>query len=215
VQRTTLAVCLALPLAASCYSFNAPATVRTRHSIETHCPDDQVTVQDVGNDRFRAIGCGQRATYACFPRSAGSEEWDCRREEEQDPGTVFGTTAGGEQGQQVRDSSHVDAGVDAGLAHDAGAAPAVDAGAAAVVTPPAGDAPTAVRAAIAGHSADILGCTGRTSIGVHASWDAHGVVTFGLPGDLAGRPEESCVRTAIGPLTVAPPAGELMELVRR
>lgn len=203
-------------------AFGAPATVRMRHSMATGCPDGDVTVAEIpgGPDdtvrsRYRAVGCGARATYACRPRAAGSEEWDCRKEEEQDPGTIFGTTEGGDS---TGSSTMADGGVaDAGARTDAGAHAGTDGGVAASSGADAGvaaDPSAAVRAAIDAHAVDVLGCTGRASIGVHAVWDATGNVTFGLPGDLAGRPEEGCVRTAIGPLHVTGPAGELMDLVR-
>ncbi len=42
-----------------------PGTVVSRFSGEFVCPEKQIKVDKVGDDRFRATGCNRRANYRC------------------------------------------------------------------------------------------------------------------------------------------------------
>ncbi|MDW8281532.1 MAG: hypothetical protein RMK29_07465 [Myxococcales bacterium] len=45
--------------------FLRPGTVASRFAGEFVCPEDRVTVEKLGGDRFRATGCNRRAIYRC------------------------------------------------------------------------------------------------------------------------------------------------------
>jgi len=72
-----------------------------------------------------------------------------------------------------------------------------------------------VRAWIDAQREAILACTERTSAVVIARWDASGVVTLTLSGDLAGSTQEGCMRAATGAQQdTTGTSGELRHLVR-
>ena len=63
---------------------------RTRASNDLNCPEEQITVANIGGSSFRASGCGQQATYNCVQSSQNTLA--CVREE-QHPTTTTTTGA--------------------------------------------------------------------------------------------------------------------------
>jgi hypothetical protein len=73
-----------------------------------------------------------------------------------------------------------------------------------------------LRAAINARAADILTCAARERVAVSATYDAAGVVSISLQGELAGSAAEGCVRQALSELEVSSGAtsGQVLQLVR-
>ncbi len=63
---------------------------QTRAANDLKCPEDQITVANIGGSSFRATGCGQEATYNCVQSSQNTLA--CVREE-QHPATTTTTGA--------------------------------------------------------------------------------------------------------------------------
>ena len=51
--------------------------VSTRAANDFDCPKDQVEVEDIGGNAYKAEGCGQTGTYACV---GGGVNITCVRE---------------------------------------------------------------------------------------------------------------------------------------
>lgn len=95
-----------------------------------------------------------------------------------------------------------------------------DVGAGGEVPPPPEAPPTSgreavVRAGLDARRGDVLACASRPSVVVRATYASDGSVVFGLNGELAGSPEEGCVRAALDGVRVEPgEAGVVLHLVR-
>lgn len=53
---------------------------KTRAANDLRCPEEQIIVANIGGSSFRAIGCGQEATYNCIQSSENTLA--CVREEQ-------------------------------------------------------------------------------------------------------------------------------------
>lgn len=78
------------------------------------------------------------------------------------------------------------------------------------------DVERAIRNGLDARRADVLGCVGSERVGVRAAYDSDGRIVLSLQGDLAGSPEETCVREALAGVRVpaARRDGVLVHLVR-
>jgi hypothetical protein len=55
-------------LLAACHG---PEPLRPRASFDLDCPEDSITVTELGGDTYGASGCGRRGTYvwSCYAKS--------------------------------------------------------------------------------------------------------------------------------------------------
>src|SRR3972149_5508311 len=74
----------------------------------------------------------------------------------------------------------------------------------------------AVRSQLELRRSDVLVCTGRSTVGVRATYAADGTLDLALQGELRGSPEEDCVRNALRDLRIAAPqhSGVGVHLIR-
>jgi hypothetical protein len=75
-MRLSLVALLSCLMLAGCVTVEGQAT--TRFSNEFKCPEDSVTVEDIGGNGYRATGCGESATYVC--RRTNGNEVTCIRQ---------------------------------------------------------------------------------------------------------------------------------------
>lgn len=151
------------------------------------CGRRDVRGRDLGGGRFEVVGCGMDIVYAC-PRHAA--RWrGCELEQQQQPayavvqqpmqqqpqGAVVVVTAGGqvEQQQQVLVTPQAQ-------------------------TPQQQATEATVRQWLDGSRAQILACTQTQAALIEVTWDATGVPTIMLGGEMRGTPGENCVRQQLG-----------------
>lgn len=58
------------------------SAVRLRAANEFNCPEESITVEDLGADSYRVTGCEVVATYHCLSYGYGSGHVVCAKEEE-------------------------------------------------------------------------------------------------------------------------------------
>lgn len=169
-----------------------------------------VEVERTEAHRFHAEGCDRHADIVC---SEGALEPVCIRVRER--------TAGGEV--ESDDLAEEDVAEEEAAATDATLVPdgysieevepdpdaddeATDDDRGAIRAASSGAAETAIRRGLDARAEDVMACVDRDRVTVRATFHADGAVVLALTGDLAGSPEEGCVRSAIGDVRV--PAGE-------
>jgi len=223
-MRRGLSLLLLLLGAPSCGMLTSADIVRARHARQFGCPEPQVHAVELGDGTVRAWGCGPEVTYVC------RQDTYCRPE----PGAVV-RDSGAHRHHTEYSGSHATPpqnlappsqgyGV-AGTTHTGGAQATHSSGTAAG-GPSAGGGPTApvaamspadaVRRLLDTRRAEILVCTGRSAVGVRATFAADGVLDLALQGELRGSPEEDCVRNALRELRISAPdhSGVVVHLVR-
>ena len=135
----------------------------------------QLTPWIVGPNQYLIEGCGHQARYSCDAES-------CRIE-----GAVATLTPYVEP--------QISPGAVAAAANEPPPSLPTSAGAA---SPPPDDAEgDAVRAAIQAHRADLASCVDHLPLGVKVDYAPGVAPTISLRGDLAGKPEEGCVRAVL------------------
>jgi len=84
-------------------------------------------------------------------------------------------------------------------------------------TPGDPSADAAARDAVRARAASILACVAGETVALEVTWSADGALDASLRGELAGSPEESCVRAAIADLRIAAPGapGRILHAVQR
>ena len=163
---------LAFALCLGCANLDTGTAALRDAAAALDCPRAATDVEQLGDYRYRARGCGGEIVVAC---TSSSFEPRCFPER-------AGTQTAGDEAEST--------------------------------APP--DVERAIRNGLDARRADVLGCVGRERVGVRAAYDGDGRVVLALQGDLAGSPEEACVREALAGVRV-PAAGRdgvLVHLVR-
>lgn len=178
----------------ACASFDA--SVRARHLATEALACDAVALEPRGEAVWHAEGCGRAIDVACTTAHA---EPQCTR--------VRLRTS---QAASRSDASMRAAPEDAVPSRRSREPSGETRG-------PSGETrEQALRTVLEARRQDVLACVERDRVAVRARWDAQGAVTLALLGDLAGSPEEGCVRAALDDFR-APPGepGEIVHLLRR
>ena len=180
-----------------------------------------VTVERTEAHRFHATGCDRHADIVC---SEGSLDPVCIRVREHGVAAADGAddgnegAASGETNDDVvalsADGASIEEVEPDPLADDEAPGDAIGA-----VRSSGGEvsaAEAAIRQGLDARADDVLACVDRDRIAVRVTHHADGTVRVALTGDLAGSPEEGCVRSALGDVR-APvgPSGVVLHLLRR
>lgn len=181
-----------LVVIAGCAAWDAESRARDRAREWLDC--EQVELTRHSEHAWRAEGCGRHADVAC---TTSDNEPECIRV--RFPTTVAIAAPPPEPEPDAPSAADLPV-----------SSPAPETQGAEVTA-----AEAAVRAALDAAHADVLACVARDRVVVRATWDAAGVVSLALQGDLAGSPEEGCVRAALSALSApAGAAGTVLHLVR-
>jgi hypothetical protein len=181
-----------------CAAWDAEAQARDSAREWLDC--EEVELEPAAETAWHASGCGRTVDVAC---STSANSPHCIRVRIASPGGE--ETAGEEVHASASEPAHASTTPDA-TTSTAAAEPA-----------PPSAAERALRAALDARREDALACASRDRLVVSATWTASGEVSLALSGDLAGSPEEGCVRAALGDLraegVTAP--GTILHLLRR
>lgn len=181
-----------------------------------------VAVERTEAHRFHAAGCGRHADIVC---SEGSLEPVCIRVRERGdavPGDDDDIDAPPDDGRAEADetvalsgdASSIEEVLPDPLADDE--APDDDPGAVRTSGGEASAAEAAIRRGLDARAGDVMACVDRDRVAVRVTHHADGTVRVALTGDLAGTPEEGCVRSALGDVRApAGASGVVLHLVRR
>ena len=170
-----------------CAQFDTGAVARMSAAELLDCPENAVTMTQVGAYRYRGEGCGGEVSVAC---TSAALEPHCLRE---------GDTSGDEE--LVLDEDDEEGGDEI--------EPAVS------ETPDEG-VEAQIRAGLDARRDDVLACTGRDRVAIRAGYAPDGSVALSLQGDQAGSAEERCVQDALDGVRVAATgeAGIVVHLIR-
>lgn len=224
MRRGMSLVCL-LVTTISCGTLGMTDVVRARHARQFNCLQDSVRVIEQEDGSLRAWGCGPDTTYVCrgdhrcSPQSRAvvrlTGGGDSGGSDHQQSGTTASWSGSRPASGSGSTTSRPPPPVLSTGPRDAGPPPPRGAQAG----PPGGATTTpsdAVRALLEQRRSDVLVCTGRSTVGVRATYSADGSLDLALQGELHGSPEEDCVRNALRELRIAPPqhSGVVVHLIR-
>lgn len=180
-----------------CAQFDTGSAARRSAADLLDCPENEVSMTQVGAYRYRGEGCGGSVSVAC---TSASLEPRCLRE---------GNTAGGEE-LVLEEPDHD------GQADDARPGEPVEEDPPRVAETPDAGIEAQIRAGLDARRDDILACVGRERVAIRAGYAPDGSVALSLQGDQAGTAEERCVQDALDGVRVAATgeAGIVVHLIR-
>jgi hypothetical protein len=212
LRRGAAAGGLTALLLAACVRFDVEERAREHARAVLRCPEARVA--ELGERVFEASGCGRTIGIACSshnePRCSAVRLAGRLADERPTAGRLTGerSTAGGDSSGTESSGTGPGTGPSSGPA--GGGESAVETRASWTGDRRSDDpeAEAALRAALDARRDDVLACVGRDRAVVRAAWGAAGDLAIALTGELAGTPEERCVRAALADVR-APAAGRL------